>query len=373
MDKKISVKVEKVTFFLATLKGGGIQKATLRLLREFSRRGIKTTLVVANGEGPVRRQVRAETNLIDLRCRRIRNAVIPLIKHLVKEKPQIGVSSQTHLNVLMIILRILSGFPKQLIVREHNTFVEENVRQGSFLERIRPKLIRFFYPFASRFIAVSASAKQSIVKYARYKKEIQVIPNGLDLDEIWKQKNQSFANPWESHYREKKLIVALGRLSKQKNLSLLLNAFALIDDEDTHLLIIGEGEELDQLRELSRKLQVNEKVDFTGFIENPYPILSQAKVFVLSSKWEGFCNVVIEALACGVPVVATDCPGGPADILNEMPFARIVPLDEPGAMATGIKELLNEAVKRDQIVEYSKRFDVKDVAQHYIELFTEMR
>lgn len=164
----------------------------------------------------------------------------------------------------------------------------------------------------------------------------------------------------------------MGRLSNQKNFSLLLNSFARVGDAESHLLIMGDGEERESFKELSRTLQIDEKVTFAGFVENPYPILAQAKVFVLSSKWEGFCNVVIEALACGVPIVSTDCPGGPAGILAGKPFTRVVPMENPQEMAKAIKELQNLQFDSQQIIDFSKQFSIRDVAQRYLELFSEL-
>lgn len=360
---------EHLTFFLASLEGGGIQKATMRLLRELIRRDIRPTLVVVNGTGPTRKDVPENCDLVDLNCKRTRFALFALLKYLRSEKPLVGISSQTHLNVLMIILRFLSSYPKHLVVREHNTFNQENIKTGGLMERSRVWLIRFFYRFSSEFVAVSESVAKSITEFAKYKKEIRVIRNGIDVNEVRELKSRPPDHPWSENAGDKKLIVGLGRLARQKNFSDLLIALSRLKmPTQARLLILGEGSELENLKVLSRELQIEDRVDFPGYIENPYPILSQADVFVSPSRWEGFGNVVLEALACGVPIVATDCPGGPADILEGKPFARIVPLDDPHTMAEAIEELLMKNINRAEIIQYAQQFSIGIIAQEYIDM-----
>jgi glycosyltransferase involved in cell wall biosynthesis len=364
---------EHLTFFLASLEGGGIQKATTRLLRELIRRDIRTTLVVINGSGPTRKEVPEGCVLIDLHHTRTRFAFISLFKYLVNEKPSVGISSQTHLNVLMIIIRFLSGYPKHLVVREHNTFSEENIKIGGLFERSRVWLIRLLYRFSSEFVAVSKSVAISINQYAKYKKDIRVIQNGIAVNEIRELKSHPPDHPWLENGGNKKIIVGIGRLSRQKNFSDLLIAFSRIKDpKQARLLILGEGAELENLQTLSRELQIEDRVDFPGYIENPYPILAQADVFVSPSKWEGFGNVVLEALACGAPIVATDCPGGPADILEGKPFARIVPLDDAHAMAEAIEEQMMYKTDRTQIIQYAQQFSIGTTAQQYIDMTSKL-
>jgi glycosyltransferase involved in cell wall biosynthesis len=364
---------EHMTFFLASLEGGGIQKATMRLLRELIRRDIHTTLVVVNGTGPTRKDVPEGCDLVDLNCKRTRFALFALLKHLVREKPSIGISSQTHLNVLMIILRFLSGYPKHLVVREHNTFSEENINTGGLFERSRVRLIRYFYRFSSEFVAVSESVANSITEYAKYKKEIRVIRNGIDVNEVRELKNRPPDHPWLENASNKKLIVGIGRLSRQKNFPDLLVAFSQLRvPTQTRLLILGEGSELENLKVLSCELQIEDRVAFPGYIQNPYPILARADVFVSPSRWEGFGNVVLEALACGAPIVATDCPGGPADILEGNPYSRIVPEDEPRTMAKAIEELLMKKTDRAQVIQYAQQFSIEIIAQQYIDMISDV-
>lgn len=364
---------EKITFFLASLEGGGIQKATMRLIQEFIKKNIQVELVAVNAKGRIRNEIPEGCSVIDLKCSKTRYAFFRLIRYLFSEKPLIAISSQTHLNVLIIVARLLTGYPKHLIVREHITFNTEIATDKKIQERVRPWMIRSFYPFASRFVTVSADSARSIHKYAEYKKEIRVIQNGLNINSIHSMSNRPSMHPWLSDHKNIKTIVGMGRLSPQKNFFDLLRAFSLLENkQDYRLVILGEGLELEKLKKASADLYIQDCVDFPGFVENPYPILARADVFVLSSKWEGFANVIIEALACGVPIVATNCPGGPSDILTDKPFARIVPISDPSAMSNAIEEMLTIQKNKEEIIEHARTYDIQEIAQQYIDLINEM-
>lgn len=373
MDNTLPFDLKKITFFLASMEGGGIQKATLRLMQELIRLGWSPELVAINGKGPLKDEVPIKSNFIDLGVARTRYAFFSMLKFLISHKPLIGVSAQTHLNVLLIILKKLTGYPKRLIVTEHITFTKDHLHHRKLSERIRPTLIYLFYPMASAVVAVSTDAAKSIKKYASYKKNITVIENGLDLDEIRSLTLSSSSGQSIMCTADENMVVGLGRLSLQKNFPLLMDAFSKLDLPKSRLVIMGDGEDKNDLLDLGRKLKIEDRFILPGFVKNPYAVLAKARVFVLSSNWEGFCNVVIEALACGVPIVATDCPGGPGNLLKDQPFARIVPMNDPIAMSVAIKSILESPIDRKNIIEFARQFNISTVAQKYIELVKTLR
>lgn len=358
---------------LATLQGGGIQKSAMRLIAEFLRLDIPVSLMTLDSRGPISKEIPEDCVHIDIGVRRTRQGLWKLIVGLKKHQPEVIISAQTHLNVLLIIARFLAGYPRKLIVVEHITFNEEIIYKGKWSERIRPLLIRFFYPFADKVVAVSPASAKSIYQYAKLKKRVDVVWNGLDLDKIQKNASQPASHPWVSN-GDFRLILGMGRLSRQKNFSDLLRAFASLEPKENYrLLILGEGPEERALLLLASELGIQKYVEFMGFIENPYPFLAQADLFVLPSKWEGFANVVIESLACGTPIVATDCPGGPADILSKQLFAKIVPMDSPREISIAIQEMLTTEIDTSRILAFAKRFTIQNTVQRYLDLIAEIQ
>lgn len=367
-----ATKKTKITFALASLLGGGIQKATLQLIKQLLSNGYPVRLIVVNGDGPFRDEIPNECEFFDLKAKRTLYTTLKFGAILLKTRPLYLISSQTHLNTLLIILRIFIGYPRKLIVCEHIAFNENIVKSKNILERFRPLLMRLFYPLASNIVAVSTSVQQSIKKYTGIKNNIHIIHNGVNINEITELSEATTEHPW-LHQKDKKIILGIGRLTPQKNFAELIHAFSLLKGQQYYLIILGDGPELVQLKKLSFQLNVNTRVDFPGFIKNPFPFLASADLFVLSSKWEGFANVVLEALACGTPIVATDCPGGPSDILDGKSFAKIVPVNDLLKMASAIKELLTVEFEKSEIAVYAKNFNILNTSQNYLNLINDLQ
>ena len=140
------------------------------------------------------------------------------------------------------------------------------------------------------------------------------------------------------------VILGTGRLVTPKDFSTLLRAFARVRvQRKARLVILGEGNRREELESLAQQLGVSADVALPGFVANPYPFMERAAVFVLSSAWEGFGNVIVEALACGCPVVSTDCPGGPSEILDDGAYGPLVPVGDDAAMAEAILAVLESS------------------------------
>lgn len=165
------------------------------------------------------------------------------------------------------------------------------------------------------------------------------------------------------------LLVAMGRLSRQKDYPTLLRAFATLRRRrPARLLVLGEGEDRPALEALARELGIAGQVHFLGHRDNPFPLLARAAVFVLSSRWEGFGNVLAEAMALGVPVVSTDCPSGPAEILDGGRFGRLVPPGDPQALAEAVAATLDDPVPAARLRQAAERFRVSTVSRRYLEI-----
>jgi glycosyltransferase involved in cell wall biosynthesis len=147
------------------------------------------------------------------------------------------------------------------------------------------------------------------------------------------------------------VIIACGRLTYPKNYQLLLEAFARTQKQiNSRLLILGQGEERTSLGELTHKLEIQDKVIFLGFQKNPFKYMAISDIFVLSSRWEGFPNVILEAMACGVPVISTRCPYGPDEVITDGINGILVPVGDKDVMADAIIRLLKDKKLREQLI-----------------------
>ena len=224
--------------------------------------------------------------------------------------------------------------------------------------------MKVLYPLADAVVAVSQGVADDLEKNAGIPSSLlRVIQNPVITPEIVDLADQPVGHPWFIQ-ENVPIIVAAGRLTRQKDFPTLLRAFALVRQKrPCHLVILGEGRDRVMLKSLAAELGIRNEVYFPGFVENPYAYMSKAALFVLSSRWEGSPNVLTEALALGTPVVSTDCPSGPREILANGRYGTLVPIGDQESLARAIltsmgsapeKSLLKDAV-RDYTVEASSR------------------
>jgi glycosyltransferase involved in cell wall biosynthesis len=209
-----------------------------------------------------------------------------------------------------------------------------------------PLLIRLFFPKAHAIVAVSNGVADDLSRVSGISRQsIRVIYNPVVSSTLIAKSTEPACHPWLSNDRIP-VVVGMGRLTRQKSFETLIHAFATVRSQiPSRLIILGEGEERPFLERLMMNLGIAEDVDLPGFISNPYPFLSKASLFVLSSRWEGLPWVLIEALACGSKVVSTDCPSGPREILDNGAFGQLCPVENVSAMATAmIRALTGEFV-----------------------------
>jgi glycosyltransferase involved in cell wall biosynthesis len=227
-------------------------------------------------------------------------------------------------------------------------------------------LIRATYPKADSIIAISNGVATDLADTTGIEREsIDVIHNPAFSPDIQSKSKESVSHRWFDI--DTPVVIAVGSLTQQKDFSTLLRAFSVLRErQDAHLLILGEGELREELKSLASELGIATAVDMPGFVDNPYAYMRQADVFVLSSKWEGFGNVVVEALACGCPVVSTDCPSGPAEILANGEYGSLTPVGDETALAAEIETVLNTTPEPDRLRARAEAFTTEIVADQYI-------
>ena len=363
---------QKIAIYLPSLRGGGAERVMVNLANGFAARCIKTDLVLAKAEGPYLDSVSSQVQIVDLESSRVIISLPGLIRYLRESRPDVLLATMGHANVIAIWARWLSGMEDKirLVVREAVTISINSKHTRHCHGKFLPLLTRKFYPRADAIVANSLNSAKDLNISARIPLScIKVIYNPIDTEAIRKA-GQKF--PDHSWYQKTGLsiIVAVGRLTEQKDFTTLIQAFQKIctKNQRLRLMILGEGEKRAELEQLICQLGISDKVALPGFVNNPYTFLKHADLFVLSSRWEGLPNALLEALAVGTPVVSTDCPSGPSEILENGKYGRLVPVGDAETMAEAMVETLVNPLDSEMLKKRAEDFSVDKIVEQYLTL-----
>jgi glycosyltransferase involved in cell wall biosynthesis len=356
--------------FIPNMDGGGAQRATLNLVRGIAERGYHVDLVLARAEGPFLNEVPQSVQIVDLAARRVLWSLPALVRYLRGERPEVMLTVMHYANIVGLWARRLTGVPMRVVVNEQNTFSVETGHSAGLKARLMPHLIKLSYPWADDIVAVSRGAATDLAQVTGMPHErIRVIYNPVVIPELSEKAQAFLDHPW---FRpgEPPVILAVGRLTAQKDFFTLVRAFArLREDHLARLLILGEGEERPLLEMLVRELGLEQDVSLPGFTDNPYVYMARASVFTLSSRWEGLPTVLIEAMYCRASIVAADCPSGPREILQDGQYGQLVPIGDAAALARAIETALAGNGPRTT-VESWRPFTLETVVDQYISMLS---
>jgi glycosyltransferase involved in cell wall biosynthesis len=316
------------------LAGGGVERQTLTLAAELEARGVAVTLLVNEAVGELRGAVPASIRLIDLQCRRTSRAIPRIARFLRQERPDVLLANLNHNNIAAVLGNLLAGMPARVIICQHSVLSSAYLRTKGISHRVTPSIYRWISPGFVKAVAVSAGIAREFRAIAHIpQSKIVVIHNpviGADFDI---RARKPVDHPWLDD-PSRKVFVTAGRLVPIKDHETLLHALALHRQRhDGRLLILGAGPLRESLVALARALGLHDAVDFLGFQDNPLPYFRRADAFVLSSFAEGFGNVLVEAMGCGTPVIATNCEHGPAEILDDGRYGVLVEARNAQALA----------------------------------------
>ncbi|WP_174728975.1 glycosyltransferase [Mesobacillus harenae] len=322
----------RISFLLPSFDDGGVEKVTINLASELKNQGYLVEFVCFNKKGPFLSELDADMGIYELGTSRAAESIPKLIKYLKLKKPDILVSAKHYINTSVLIAKALSRTSTKVIVSGHGMY---NGNKSGAL----PFLMRRLYPKADAIIAVSKGVANNISEVANIPREqIKVIYNPVITDGFLKmyESTNSVNKAFE------KQLVSIGRLSKEKDFVTLIHAFKLLKNTvPSKLTIVGEGLERAKLESLIKELNLEEYVSLPGYTGNPLEFLKGADAFILSSVTEGLPTVLIEALYTGLPIVSTDCPSGPEEILEGGKFGVLTPVGNAEALAKGIEKALS--------------------------------
>ena len=364
---------KRITFFMDALHGGGAEKAVVNLLNGLAQRDeFDLDLVLATKEGPYLDLVPKEVRIIDLQAGRAVAATFPLMKYLKQNRPWALIGNMGHVNVVATMAKVLSRIQTRLILVEHNTISAS--RSPLRREKLVHLFMKWLYPLADAVAGVSSGVARDLEQQLGLGKEtVKVLNNAVVNQDLINRSQATLDHPWFSADAPP-VFLAVGRLNPQKDFPNLLNAFAHVRTQrEARLIILGEGLERSQLEILINQLNLQDDVLLPGFTKNPYAYMRQSSCFVLSSQYEGLPTVLIEAMACGCPVVATDCPSGPDEILDGGIYGALVPMENSQALATAMLETLEHPPQPELLRQRANEYSTEKVVAAYLSLLNKVQ
>ena len=392
-----------IAVFISELTSGGVQKRMLDLAGGLTARGHRVDLVLCRVDGRLSEQVPEGVSVVGLKAgpgwlgriyalaadpkgflSLLRPVLLPrkpsetlpylpdLVRYLRRVRPRALLAAKPHPNVEASWARRLAHVGTRLVVSERISLAGKTEKSRMWKRRFLPPLVRRSYLNADAIVAVSDGVADDLADTARIPRDrITTIYNPVVTPQLLKRAEEPLDHPWFAAGAPP-VLLGVGRLHDDKDFPTLIRAFARVRKvREARLMILGEAkraERLDQLKALADELGVAQDVDFPGFVKNPLAYMAKASIFVLSSIWEGLPGVMIEALACGCPVASTDCPSGPAEILENGLYGPLVPVGDDAALAEAILSTLENPPDREELRARGATFSLDRAVDRYLEV-----
>lgn len=356
-----------IALFLPSLRGGGAERVMVTLANGIAACGYRVDLVLTKAEGPYLKDVASTVRVVDLGASRVLFSLPPLVRYLRKERPDALLSALNHANVIALLALKIACIETCIIVSEHSTLSRAQGRVVFGCGKCIPWFMRWLYPAANGVIAVSSGVADDLARAISFPRDrIKVIYNPIVVNASSPTHTlRPGEHPWL--FDDTTLVIlAAGRLTVAKDYPTLIRAFKkILNKQKVRLVILGEGELRSEIEKLILQLNLKEHTFLPGFVENPYDWMRASSLFVLSSAWEGLPSVLIEAMACGIPVVSTNCPSGPSEILENGKWGRLVPVGDVDALAGAMLAALAERARPDVVIR-AQDFGLEQAVQGYL-------
>lgn len=357
----------RVALILPNLGGGGAERVALALAGHFVDAGDEVDIVLLGRGGELRPLVPEGAQVIEFGAKRLKSALIPLVRYFRSRRPDAVQAFMWPVSVLAIIAHRLAGRPGRLAISDHGTLSKQYGPRSPLLKATTS----LFYRAADERICVSAGVADDLAKLSGLKRDsIEVIQNPVLLPASVPQSSGQVEGLWPAGSRR---ILTVGNLKPEKNHKLLIESFASVSKhESAALMILGEGPQRSELEALVAALDLQDRVSMPGFFVDPWPFYRSADLFVLSSDHEGYPLVLVEALAAGLPIVSTDSGSGPREILSGG-FGQVTPVGNASALAGAIRTALTQTRNQDMLRRRAAELVEGACAAHEQAMFGESR
>jgi glycosyltransferase involved in cell wall biosynthesis len=359
----------RIAFLLQTLDVGGAERVIIRLASGFADLGYQVDLVLVSARGALLTEIPPIIRLVDLGASSIYASFPAMVRYLRREKPKALISALELTNLLVLLARRIACNHTRMVVLLTTTMSKH--KRTPIKKKVERLMVSRIYPWADCIVASSHGVEDDFLRYTGISpRHVKTIYNPVITDSILEQAMQPVEHPFFDP-GQPPVIVAFGRLTAAKDYPTLLKAYARVrKTRPSRLVIIGEGEQRSELEEMIQELGIGEDVHLPGYVQNPFAYLRRGAVFVLSSAWEGLPSVLIEALACGSPIVSTDCPHGPSEILDGGRYGYLVPVGDDEAVASAILRVLAGETCQTAPPAWLDQFRFENVREQYLEILS---
>jgi glycosyltransferase involved in cell wall biosynthesis len=362
----------KIALVMPTLEFGGVEQIMLRMAGSLLQKGVSVDLVVADASGPMSHQIPIGAQLTDLKARRVSRSLPNLIKYLRQARPDAIISAKDYQNIVLLWAVKLAHIPAKVIVTTRIDVSVDWRNSRGWKWWFIPLLVKYCYAWADQVIAVSNGAAESLAKATGIpRRNIKTIYNAVVTQRLLELAEEPVDDAW--FVQGDPVVLGVGRLTEQKDFGTLIRAFYLVNKvRPARLVILGDGQERAKLEAIIQELDLKKEVAMPGFVENVYKYMKKSAIVALSSKFEGLGNVLIEALVLGIPVVSTDCPSGPSEILENGRWGSMVPIGNDKAMAKAILDILDHSpFAKEALIRRGMEFSADRAAEAYLQLIKE--
>jgi glycosyltransferase involved in cell wall biosynthesis len=358
----------RIACFLATSGHSGVDRIAQNLLPGMAQAGFTVDLLKIHNHGPYLDEDRpANLRVIEFNTRHVYTALPELLRYLKDVRPSVLLTDKDRVNRTAVLAHVLSGVKARLVLRSGTT-VSANLASRSRFDRFMQRnSMRYLYRRAYAILTPSEGAADDFAATIGLPRErITAVPSPIITPRFLRELNQPLDHPWFQP-GEPPVILGAGELCRRKDFTTLIRAFALLADNcDCRLMILGEGRARARLEQEISAHGLVDRVSLPGFVATPYPYMKRASLFVLSSLWEGMGNVLVEAMAAETPVVSTNCPSGPAELLGGLSADLLVKPGDVSALAQAMAGQLENPVSVSELMAAVEAYRLQNSVASYL-------
>lgn len=357
----------RIAFFFSTSGHSGVDRAVRNLMPAITGRGYEIDLLHVRKHGPRTDDLPPTVNVVDLGTRHTYASLPAIARYLRRVRPAVVLSDKDRVNRTALLAKFLARAQTRLVFRSGTTISIDLASRGAFERWLQRNSMGKLYRYADNVIVNSEGSADDMAAYTGLPRRlITVVPNPVVPASLFEQVQPRPDHPWFAQ-GQPPVILGVGELGARKDFATLIRAFAILRrDRSCKLVILGKGNQRQELLALSRNLGVEKDVDLAGFQRDPYSYMAHAAVLGFTSLWEGNPFVLPEALAVGTPVVATDCPSGPREVLAYGRVGPLVPMKDPLAFANALARTLDDPLPATVLQDAARPYEIETSATAYL-------